>query len=401
MTTNRRTALLVLASTFIIVAIAFGTRQSFGLFMRPITLDLGWGRETLSLVIALQALLNGLAAPFAGAIADKWGTGRVVFTGSLFYAVGLVIMSQSSTPATMFFGGSLLIGMGISACGLPVMLAAAARFAPEEKRSLWLGIVTAGATAGQLIIIPGVQALITQQGWSTALWVLAIGFLFLLPLAVYLGAASRSSERQKDSQSLSDALLEAYRHRGYLLLTLGFFVCGFQVQFIATHFPAFIEDSGFSKQLAANSLVVIAFFNMAGAWYAGYLGGKGRKKYLLSSIYLVRMIAIVLFISLPMTEYSVLIFSATIGFFWLGTVPLTSGLIAQIFGARYMATLYAIVYLSHQAGNFSGAWVGGWIFDNAGNYDLVWWIAAGLGLVAALLHAPIDDRPVQRLSTAN
>jgi MFS family permease len=378
-TAPHRLALLVLVCAVVIVGLAFGTRQSFGLFMRPITLDLGWGRETLSLVIAVQALLNGLAAPFAGAISDRWGTGRTVMTGGVLYAGGLVLMAHSTTPAEMILGGGLLVGMGISACGMPVLLAAAARAAPEDKRSLWLGIVTAGATAGQLAIIPLVQGVIASHGWSAALLSLAACFALLVPLAACLGVAGRGETKSRDSQTLGQALREARGHSGYLLLTAGFFVCGFQVQFISTHLPAYVEDQGFGKDVAATALVVIAVFNMAGAWLAGYLGGKQRKKYLLTAIYL-----------------TVFVFSATIGFIWLGTVPLTSGLVAQVFGPRYMATLYAIVYLSHQSGNFAGAWVGGRLFDSTGSYATVWWIAAGLGVAAAIVHAPIDDRPVER-----
>ena len=210
--------------------------------------------------------------------------------------------------------------------------------------------------------------------------------------------APRGEERE--TQSLREALAEARTHSGYLLLTVGFFVCGFQVQFVASHLPAFVEDAGLGKELAATSLVVIAAFNMAGAWLAGLLGGRHRKKYLLTGIYLARTALIVVFVSLPVSELSVLAFSAIMGFIWLGTVPLTSGLIAQVFGARYMATLYAIVYLSHQLGNFAGAWVGGRVFDATGSYVGVWWMAAALGIVAAVLHAPIDDRPVARLTGA-
>lgn len=222
--------------------------------------------------------------------------------------------------------------------------------------------------------------------------------MLLLPLAACLGFAGRRSVVAEGTQSLSQALVEARGHSAYLLLTLGFFVCGFQVQFVATHLPAFIEDQGLGKDLAATSLVVIALFNMFGAWIAGFLGGRRRKKYLLTAIYLGRTVLIVTFVSLPLTASSVLVFSAMMGFIWLGTVPLTSGLILQVFGARYMATLYAIVYLSHQAGNFYGAWFGGRVCDLTGSYDMVWWIAAGLGVAAALVHLPIDDRPVQRLA---
>jgi MFS family permease len=392
---TQRFAILILLCAAAIAGIAFGTRQSFGLFMVPITDTLGWGRESLSLVFAVQALLNGLGAPFAGAISDKWGTGRTVFGGGVLYAIGLVVMSQSTSMTSMFLGGSLLIGMGVSACGMPVLLAAAARVAAPERRSMWLGVLTAGGTGGQLLIIPLVQYWIQGDGWRAALMALAIAFAVVFPLAACLGFAGQRAQADTDSQTLGQALAEARHHSGYWLLILGFFVCGFQVQFVGTHLPAFIEDQGLGKELAATSLMVIAGFNMFGAWIAGYLGGKWRKKYLLTSMYLLRAILIAAFVSLPITAESVLAFSAIMGFVWLGTVPLTSGLVMQVFGTRYMATLFAVVYLSHQAGNFCGAWMGGWLFDTTGSYIVVWWLAAALGLLAALVHAPLNDKPLR------
>lgn len=385
---------LILVCSIIIVGLAFGTRQSFGLFMRPITHDLGWSRETLSLIFGLQALLNGLAAPFAGAVADKWGTGRTVLVGGLLYCVGLIIMSQSTTLGGMFLGGILFVGMGISACGLPVLLAAVGKIAPEGKRSTWLGLVTAGATAGQLVTIPLLSRLILNNGWTNALFIAGLCFLLIIPLALCIGWAGQTTSTTPRHQSLGQAIKEARSHSGYLLLTLGFFVCGFQVQFIATHLPAFIADAGLGANVGATALVIIAVSNMIGAWTAGYLGDRARKKYLLFSIYVCRAMILAAFVILPTSEITVLALCVPLGFFWLATVPLTSGLIAQIFGVQYMATLYAIVYLGHQSGNFVGAWFGGRIFDTTGSYDLVWWIAFALGIIAAILHAPINDRPL-------
>lgn len=401
MTVTRKGAAAVVVCAVFIVAIAFGTRQSFGLFMRPITLDLGWGREGLSLVFAIQALLNGLAAPAAGIIADKWGPGRLVAAGGLLYAIGLAVMAGSTTPTMMLIGGGVLSGMGISACGMPIMLSVIGKVAPEDKRSLWMGFVTAGGTAGQLAVIPLSQYVIGAHGWSAALMVLASATALIVPLGIYLATLNtREVSSAANSQTLGQALREARSHTGYVLLTLGFFVCGFQVQFIATHLPAFIIDSGLTSALAAGALVVIALSNMFGAALAGYMGGRWRKRNLLTGMYFARGVVIIVFISAPITETSVIIFSVVLGFMWLGTVPLTSGIVAQVFGPRYMATLFAIVYLSHQAGNFAGAWIGGHIFDATGSYDMVWWIAAILGFVATGLHAVIDDRPVARLSKA-
>jgi predicted MFS family arabinose efflux permease len=390
---------LVLLSAVLIVGLAFGIRQTFGLFVVPVSEGLGWGRESFSLVIAVQALLNGVAAPFAGALADRWGSARTVLTGGVVYFAGLWIMSHSVTPAGMMLGGGLLAGMGLSACGMPILLSVVGRIAPEKKRSAWLGLVVAGATAGQLALIPLTQYAITAHGWAAAMVALAVGAALVVPLAVGLLLAQRRREQEPDTQSLGEALVEARGHSGYVLLTLGFFVCGFQVQFVASHLPAFVEDAGLGKELAASVLVVIAFFNVFGAWLAGFLGGRWRKKHLLWGIYLLRAVLIVAFVSLPVSETSVLVFAAIMGFLWLGTVPLTSGLIAQVFGPRYMATLYAIVYLSHQIGNFTGAWVGGRVFDATGSYLAVWWTAALLGVVAAVVHALIDDRPVIRVAS--
>ncbi len=400
-----RSAMMVLLGALLIVGLAFGVRQSFGLLMRPVTLELGWDRETLSLVFAVQAVLNGFMAPFAGAVSDKWGVGRTIALGCALYGAGLVLMAFSSVPEAMILGGGVLVGMGVSACGMPVLLGAVGKVAPEEKRSTWLGLVAVGATAGQLAIIPVTQFLIENQGWSNALIALALCFVVGLPVAYWMGrAADRSVAAQGGqrgpAQNLRQALTEARGHSGYILLTIGFFVCGFQVQFVATHLPAFIVDQGFDAGFASTALVTIAGFNMVGAWFAGYLGGRFRKKVLLTGIYLLRTLAISIFMLTPLSQTSILVFCGTIGLIWLGTVPLTSGIVAQVFGPRYMATLFGIVFLSHQMGNFAGAWVGGIVFDATGSYEAVWWIAAGLGVLAAIFHAPIDDRPVARLSPA-
>lgn len=405
MSSTTRSAVLVLLGSCLIVGLAFGVRQSFGLLMRPVTLELGWSRETLSLVFAIQAVLNGFMAPFAGAVSDKWGVGRTIAIGCGFYGAGLVIMAFSATPTAMILGGGVLVGMGVSACGMPVLLGAVGKVAPEEKRSTWLGLVAVGATAGQLAIIPLTQFLVANQGWSNALLALAVCFVVGLPIAFWMGRAADRSAAAKvkpggATQNLTQALVEARGHSGFILLTIGFFVCGFQVQFVATHLPAFIEDQGFDAGFASTALITIAGANMIGAWFAGYLGGRYRKKYLLTWIYLLRAAAITIFMLTPISELAILIFCGTIGLIWLGTVPLTSGIVAQVFGPRFMSTLFGIVFLSHQLGNFAGAWVGGVVFDSTGSYEAVWWIAAGLGVLAAMFHVPIDDKPVTRLAAA-
>jgi len=397
MSTAQKNALAILICAVSAVAVAFGIRQSFGLFMAPMAESLGWGRETISLIFAVVALLNGLAAPIIGIASDRWGAGWTVTFGGLFYALGLLTLGSSTSPMVMTFGAGILIGIGVSACGLPVMLAVIGKIAPEEKRSMWLGLVAAGSTLGQLGLIPTAHYLVSTEGWQTGIYVLAGLIALVVPIGLFFNRLSvQPKDREEDSQTLSQAVNEARTHRGYWLLVSGFFVCGFQVQFVALHLPAYISDSGLSPSIGAASLTIIALANMFGAAYAGYLGGKYRKRTLLSLLYLGRGVLIACFVVIPLSDASVLVFSALMGFMWLGTVPLTSGVVAQIFGPRYMTTLFAVVYLSHQLGNFAGAWLGGYVFDTTGSYELVWWFAAALGFIAAGLNAPLDDRPLTR-----
>lgn len=392
-----RSPVFVLVAASLIVFTAFGIRQSFGLFMRPITLDLGWGRETLSMTLATQQLMMGLAAPFAGALADRWGAPRTVALGGALFALGVFIMSQSTSPGWMLGSAGIMGGLGLGACGLPLILSVVGQVAPEEKRSLWLGIATASATGGQLVFVPFSQSLLSGYDWVVVLVVLSMFAGMIVPMAFSM-SASVTAETGKDCKiDLGEALREARRHRGYVLLTAGFFVCGFQVSFIAVHLPAYLIDQGASAALGATALALIALFNMAGSWAAGWLAGKMRKKYVLCAIYMVRSMVIAVFIMVPTGPVTVMVFAAAIGFVWLSTVPPTSGLVAQIFGVRYMGVLYGIVYLGHQLGSFSGVWLGGWIFDATGNYDIIWWAAVDLGVLSALLHLLMSDKPVERL----
>ena len=391
---------------FIIIGFVFGGRHSFGFLMRTITLDLGWSRETLSIIFGAQALINGMAAPFLGAIADRWGVGRTITVGCLLYASGIYIMTISISPITMFIGAGVFVGIGVSACGLPILVGVISKIAPDNKRSLMIGIVTTGATAGQLLIIPSFQWGIQLFGWHYALLVLSICFFCLLPLGWFLSHISNllseaQTKKNNSSQSLSEALIEARSNSGFILLILGFFVCGFQIQFMYTHLPAFIEDGGLTLSFAAKAMVLLSIFNMAGAWTAGFLGDRYRKKYLLAGIYILRAFFITIFTLLPSSESSILIFCACIGFIWLGTVPLTSGIIAQLFGSAFMSTLFGIVYLGHQMGNFMGAWIGGLIFDITGTYHLAWWLSVILSIFAALIHLLLRDQPVERLIKTN
>ena len=392
--------LFVLIASALIVFISFGIRQSFGLFMLPITSDLGWGRETLSLSLATQNLMIGIAAPFAGALAVRWGAPRTVALGGVVFGLGILVMSQSMAPAGMFAGAGLMAGIGLGACGLPLILATVAQVAPEAKRSLWLGVATACATGGQLMVVPLTQSLLNDYDWVIALLVLSMLAGMIVPMAFSMSAAITPDTGKDTDIDIGQAIREAAGHRGFLLLTTGFYVCGFHVAFIAVHLPSYLVDRGASPALGATALMLIAFFNMIGAWGSGWLAGRVSKKYLLSTIYVVRSLIILIFITLPMGPITVAVFAASIGLMWLSTVPPTSGLVAQIFGTRYMGMLYGVVYLSHQLGSFTGVWLGGLIFDATGNYDIIWRFAIGLGNTSALLHLPINDRPVDRLSKA-
>jgi len=339
----------------------------------------------------------GIGAPLLGAVADRWGKVRVMVCASACYALGIYLISQSTTQGEMILSAGFLAGMGVAGIGLPLMLAVVSQAAPEEKRSMWLGIVTAGGTAGQMLVVPLSQGFIDKFGWHTAIVILSGVAAIIVPMVMSMSSASAAVLKEPSHQSLSQALAEAVRHRGYILLVIGFFVCGLHVQFIATHLPNYLSDSGLGAGLGATAIAVIGFFNMIGTWTSGYLGGKLRKKYLLSAIYLSRSIVILAFFQMPISEVSVLVFAAAMGLLWLSTVPLTGGIVAGLFGTRYMATLYGIVFLSHQLGSFTGVWFGAIIRDTTGSYDGFWWATIAFGLFAALIHWPIDDRPVARI----
>jgi predicted MFS family arabinose efflux permease len=389
-----------LVSGAAILAIALGIRQTFGLLLAPMSIDLGIGRESFALALAIQNLLWGMAQPLAGMVADKFGPMRVLAAGTAAYAAGLAVMSGAAGPTDLTFGAGLLIGVALSCTSFAVVLGAVGRAVPAEKRSMALGLASAGGSFGQFAMAPIGQALISEWGWADALMGMALLSLLMAPLAVILLRArpagdSRTGEPLAVGQSLGEALAEAGRHRGYWYLTTAFFVCGFQVVFIGVHLPAYLSDLGLPDTLGATALALIGFFNIVGTWLCGALGGRYTKKYVLSLLYLLRAMTIALFLALPKTETTVLAFAAVIGLLWLGTVPLTSGLVAQIFGIRYMSTLFGIVFFSHQLGSFLGVWLGGRVFDMTGNYDAIWLASIALGIAAALLHLPITDRPLR------
>ena len=391
-----RTPMIVLGAGAVVALLVFGLRASFALFLKPMSLDLGWGREVFALAMATQNLVWGMAQPFASAIAEKWGAGRVIAGGGILYGVGIYLMANSLDPLTLNLTGGVLIGMAQAGGGLAVVLGAVGRVLPPERRTWGLGIVTAAGAAGQFTVVPIGQALLTAGiDWLPALLILACGSLIIvmcgLPLAGKPNIQSAAKTVIDADTGLTAALREAAGHRGYWLLTLGFFVCGFHVAFVGVHLPSYLTDMGMAEEWGAWSLALIGLFNVAGSYFAGVLGDKYRKKNLLSALYLLRSLVILLFILLPISPVTVLLFSASLGFLWLSTVPLTSGLVAQMFGPRYMGTLFGVVFFSHQIGSFLGVWLGGYFYDTTGSYLPVWWAGVALGIAAALVHWPIKD----------
>jgi MFS family permease len=381
----------------ILLFFTFGIRQTFGLYLQPISAEFGWGREIFALAIAIQNLVVGMAQPFISAIADRYGSGRTVALGGLFYAAGLYTMAEASTPTHAYLGMGVLIGLGLSGTSFAIVFSAIARVVPAERRALALGIGGSIGSVGQFAVVPIGQAFLQQYGWSTVLLIFAVVILISLPIATVLKGRPPESG---SPQSLGEALREARGHRGYRLLICGFFVCGFHVAYVGTHLPSFVVDKGLAPEVGAWAIGLIGLFNVIGSLTAGFLGDRFSKKFLLSSLYLARGFLFTAFVLIPVTQTTVLVFGATMGLLWLSTVPLTSALVAQIFGPRYMATLFGIVFFSHQIGSFLGAWLGGYMFDLTGSYDVVWWISAGLGVASAAVHWPIDEAPVARLAAA-
>ncbi|MDJ0947718.1 MAG: MFS transporter [Alphaproteobacteria bacterium] len=381
-----------------ILGVSVGIRQSFGLFLTPVSMEVGGGRELFALAMGLMNLVWGAAAPFAGAISDRYGTGRVAATGGLLYACGLVALTASGDGDQLILGG-LLIGLGLGGTGFTVVLGAVGRAAPPERRSAALGVASVGGSIGQFAALPYAQALIDGFGWSLALLLLAVTALLMVLLA--RGTVGQAAARaEQTDQTLREAFEEARRHGGFCLLTAGFFVCGFHLAFVAVHLPAYLGDQGMPGWLGATALAVIGLCNIIGTYVCGVLGGRYPKKTVLSLLYLARAGIFVGFLVVPVSEASILALSAALGFLWLGTVPLTSGLVAHIFGPAWMSMLFGIVFLSHQVGGFLGAWLAGWFYDLSGSYEIMWWLSVALGLASAALHWPIAERPVARLRAA-
>ncbi len=369
-----------------------------GFFQLPILQDTGWDRSTFGFAIALQNLCWGIGQPFFGAIADRYGTWRVVTVGAILYIVGLVTMAFAATPLWLYIGGGVLVGLGVAACSFGVILAAMARLVGPEKRSLAFGLGTAAGSAGMFLYAPISQGLIDALGWSDSLLVFCVILLIIPVLAIPLRGNSSASNiaGAEIEQSISEALKEAFAHKSYLLLASGFFVCGFQVAFIAAHFPAYISDLGIEARWAVVAISLIGFFNIFGSLASGFIGQYYSKSILLALIYFARSIAFTVFLLVPATPTTIVIFSIVIGILWLSTVAPTNGLVAVMFGTRYLGMLGGIVFFSHQLGSFLGIWMGGVLYDQTGSYNLVWWLGMVLGLIAAVVHWPIKEEAVVR-----
>lgn len=395
-TRSWRTPAAILACGGIALTLALGIRHNFGLYLQPMTADLGMGRETFSFAIAVQNLIYGLSQPFTGMIADKFGAARVLIGGALLYALGLALMSFSTTSWALDLSAGLLIGIALGCTGFSIVYGVIGRAFPAEKRTAALGIAGAAGSFGQFVMLPYGQLLISGMGWQHALLVLALTVLLIIPLASALVEDKQKQSQEFQRQTIPEALREAFSHRGYVLLCLGYTVCGFQLMFISVHFPAYLLDQHMSPATGMMALALIGLFNIFGSYTWGWLGGRHAKKNLLSLLYSTRAVAIALFIATPLSPLSVYVFAATIGFLWLGTVPLTNGLIAQVFGAKYLSTLGGWAFLFHQVGSFFGVWMAGYLFDSTGSYTLMWILAIATGVVSALLNLPIDERQIVR-----
>ncbi len=394
--------LLIAISGAAILCLAMGTRQTFGLFLAPVTEALGTGRGAFAMAIAIQNIIWGMTQPFSGMLADKYGSARVLAGGAVLYIVGLLTMGGATSVGSLQLGAGVLVGFGMSAVSFSVVLGAVGRLVAEEKRTLALTLASTGASLGQFLMIPIGQSMIDGFGWSTALFVFAVVILLIFPLGLLLRGKSADIPFEADEviQSPGQALREAFGHSGYRYLTAGFFVCGFHVVFIATHLPAYLSDKGLSSTLGATALTVIGLANIFGTYFWGMAGGRFSKKNLLSWLYLARAVVLALFLALPKNEITVLTFAGCMGLLWLGTVPLTSGLVAQIFGPRYMSTLFGVVFFSHQVGAFLGVWLGGFVFDSFGSYEAVWVVSIVLSVFATFLHTRIKVLVPARMEMA-
>jgi MFS family permease len=397
-----RTPVIIVLCGCLVSFLSFGPRAVLGLFLNPQSQANDWGRDVYGLALALQNIIWGIAQPFAGMLADRFGTRRVLCAGGLLYGLGLALMAHSATPLLLDLSSGALIGFGLAGCSFAIVLGAFGKLLPERWRLLAFGAGTAAGSFGQFFYAPVTISLMAMIGWQGTLVVFAATMLLVLPLSIPLAtAASGEAQRsQAQQQSLMQALSEAFGHRSYILLVLGFFTCGFQLAFITVHLPAYLVDRGLSAEVGGWTIAVIGLFNIIGSLSAGWLGNVMPKRYLLSIIYLLRGLAILVFIVFPVTAFTAIAFGAFMGLLWLSTVPPTNGIIALIFGTRWFTTLAGFAFFSHQVGSFLGVWLGGLVVQRTGSYDPVWWLAVLLGFLSAVVNLPIVEKPVTRLAAA-
>ncbi|HKA72937.1 MAG TPA: MFS transporter [Xanthobacteraceae bacterium] len=391
-----RTPAFVVGCGCLIALLSFGPRSALGQFLTPLSLSGNWGRDVFSFAVAIQNLLWGLGQPFAGGVADRFGATRVLCAGALLYALGLVLMAYSTTPAMLHLSAGVLIGFGLSGCSFNLVIGALGKLVPDDWRSFAFGAGTAAGSFGQFLFSPLARALIDWFDWQAALVVFAVILLLILPLSLALATPTAPPGPAAPRQSFMQALSEAFGHRSYVLLVLGFFTCGFQLAFITVHLPTYLVDRGLSASVGAWTVAVIGLFNIVGSLSSGWLGDRMPKRYILSFIYFARALAVVAFITLPASPATAIAFGAVTGLLWLSTVPPTSGLVALMFGTRWLAMLFGFAFFSHQVGGFLGVWLGGLLFERTGSYDVVWWLSVFFGVASALINLPIVEKPVQR-----
>ena len=398
-----RTPAVVVGCGCLIAMLSFGPRSAVGQFLTPMSLDYGWGRDIFSFALAIQNLLWGAFQPFAGGVADRYGAVRVLWAGAIAYAAGLALMSQATTPGLLDLSAGVLIGFALSSCSFNLVIGALGKLVPESWRSLAFGAGTAAGSFGQFLFSPLARMLIDWTGWQNTLVIFGGIMLLILPLSLALatprgGAAAPGVPRAQ--QSAWQALLEAFGHRSYVLLVIGFFTCGFQLAFVTVHLPAYLLDRGLSADVGAWTIGFIGLFNIFGSILAGWLGNRMPKRFILSAIYFGRALAVVAFITLPASPAAAIVFGAVTGFLWLSTVPPTSSLVALMFGTRWLSMLFGFAFFSHQVGGFLGVLLGGFAFERTGSYDSVWWLSVLFGVLSALINLPIVEKPVVRPAAA-
>ena len=392
---------LIIVAGCLIAALTFGPRSAMGFFQIPMITDRGWDRTTFGLAMAIQNLAWGLGQPIFGAVADKFGTWRVLALSGVLYAAGLLLMATATTPGMLHLSGGVLVGLGVAAGSFSIVMASFARNVAPENRSFVFGLGTAAGSAGMFLFAPISQAMISALGWHDTLIYMSAAMLIIPLLAIPLIGNAKSGRTQVTyDQTIAEALREAFGTRSYVLLTVGFFVCGFQVAFITVHFPPYIRDLGIEARYAVMALALIGFFNIIGSLASGYIGQRYSKPHFLAWIYLTRSIITAAFLLIPASPFTVIAYSVAMGLLWLSTVPPTNGLVAIMFGTRHLAMLGGIVFLSHQIGSFLGVWMGGYLYDRLGSYDSVWWFGVALGVFAAVVHWPIREAAVERPALA-